>query len=171
LSSIDVYASALALLQQQHNVIVKPHPLTLSGEQERMQKLAPFSCLIRDSIDNVVLFELADLVLCDYGGAAFGAIYSDRNLVLLNLPNAANDPSTGQSSSDIEVRRHIAHVVPEEGHEIGLFLTEHAASYWVEQPKIRAKLREEYFAPYYGYASQVAALTILNTPKAHTTRM
>jgi hypothetical protein len=167
LSSIDVYAPAIALLQKDYNVIVKPHPLTLSTEEERMQKLAPFSCVIRESIDNVVLFQLADLLLCDYGGSAFGAIYTDRNVVLLDLPNAEADSMTGQDSSDIELRKHIAHVQADEADGLGLFLTEHAASYWAEQPRARAKLREEHFAPYYGYASQVAALAILNAPLAH----
>lgn len=171
LSSIEAFAEGIALLQQDHNVIVKPHPLTLITEPERMQKLEPFSCVIRESIDNVQLFQLADLLLCDYGGSAFGAIYTDCNVVLLDLPNADADPMIGLDSSDIELRKHIAHVTADEADGLGSFLTEHAASYWAEQPKVRAKLREEHFAPYYGYASHVAALAILNTPGALSKRV
>jgi hypothetical protein len=170
LCSIDAFAPAVAALQEHHNVIVKPHPLTVSDEPERMQLLEPFRCVIRESIDNVQLFQLADMLLCDYGGSAFGGIYTDRKLVLLDLPGAESNEVTGKDSSDIELRKYIPHLGADEPGLLGALLSEQADSIWAEQHKVRAALRELHFAQFYGYASQVAALAIVNAPRAHTRR-
>jgi len=168
LCSIEAFAPIVAELQEQHNVIVKPHPFTVSDEPTRMAALEGFRCVIRDPIDNVQLFQLADVLLCDYGGSPFGAIYTDRKLVLLDLPDAETNEVTGKDSSDIELRKYIPHLSRDQPELLGALLTERADSIWAEQVKVRAALRELHFAQHYGYASQVAALAIVNAPRAHT---
>jgi hypothetical protein len=168
LCSIEAFAPAIAALQERHNVIVKPHPLTLSDEPARMQELERFRCVIREPIDNVELFQLADMLVGDYGGSAFGGIYTDRNVVLLDLPGAESNDSTGKDSADVELRNYIPHLGAEQPELLEALLTDRADSIWAEQRKVRAALRELHFAAFYGYASQVAALAIVNAPRAHT---
>lgn len=164
LSSIDLFADSIATLQRDYNVIVKPHPLTLSGEPERMQKLAGFACCIREHIDNVELFQLADFLLCDYGGSAFGGIYTDRNLILLDLPGAAQDEVMGEDSSDILLRRVIPHLDAEQARRLPELLQDEGL--WQAQAAIRRRLSQYFFAPFHGFAAEVAALAIVNSPKS-----
>jgi hypothetical protein len=167
LCSIMAFAPAVTALQEQYNVIVKPHPFTATKEPKRMQALSGIRCVMTE-LNNVQLFQLADLVLSDYGGSPFGAIYTDRDQILLDVPNAESDAYTGKDSSDVELRKYIPHVAPDQPELLGVLLTEQAADIWAEQRRVRAVLRELHFAPYFGYSGQVAALALLNTPRALT---
>lgn len=164
LSSINLFAGAIAQLQGRYNVIVKPHPITLTDEPERMRQLEQFNCVIREHIDNVELFQLADFLLCDYGGSAFGGIYTDRNVLLLDLPDAMSDPLMGEDSSDILLRKYMPHLSAQQGNRLEELLDDEAL--WTAQRSIRTTLSQYYFAPFYGYASQVAALAIGNAARS-----
>lgn len=164
LSSIELFAVAVAKLQARYNVIVKPHPITLTDEPARMRELERFTCVIREHIDNVELFQLADFLLCDYGGSAFGGIYTDRNVLLLDLPNAEADPLMGEDSSDIWLRKYMPHLAAQHAGRLDELLEDDAL--WAAQRDVRAGLSQYYFAPFYGYAGQVAALAIANTARS-----
>jgi hypothetical protein len=168
LSSIDLFTPAIAKLQDRYNVIVKPHPLTITDEPARMRQLERFDCVFREHIDNVELFQLADFLLCDYGGSAFGGIYTNCNVLLLDLPNAAADPLTGDDSSDIWLRKVMPHVSAQQTSRLAAILEDEAL--WSAQQSVRANLSQYYFAPFYGYAGQVAALAIANASKTLTRR-
>lgn len=164
LSSIDLFAAAVARLQARYNVIVKPHPITITDEPARMRELERFTCVIREHIDNVVLFQLADFLLCDYGGSAFGGIYTDRNVLLLDLPKAEADPLMGEDSSDIWLRKYLPHLGNQNSGRLEELLED--ASLWEAQRPIRKTLSHYYFAPFYGYAGQVAAVAIANSARS-----
>lgn len=168
LSSIDLFATAIARLQTRYNVIVKPHPITITEEVARMRALERFACVIREHIDNVELFQLADFLLCDYGGSAFGGIYTDRNVLLLDLPNAEADPLTGKDSSDIWLRKYLPHISAQQSDHLEELLDN--TQLWEAQRPIRKTLSQYYFAPFYGYAGQVAALAIANSARSLTWR-
>jgi len=165
LSSIDAFTSAVASLQNCYNVIVKPHPITITSEPERMQQLQAINCLIREHIDNVVLFQLADYLLCDYGGSAFGGIYTDRNVLLFDLPNAERDALTGADSADIRLRHDLPHLGIDEVDRLESMLADDTL--WYAQREVRAKLSEAYFAPFHGFAAEVAALAITHAHARH----
>ncbi|MBG0842089.1 CDP-glycerol glycerophosphotransferase family protein [Ectopseudomonas toyotomiensis] len=164
LSSIELFAAAVARLQARYNVIVKPHPITITDEPARMRELERFGCVISEHIDNVELFQLADFLLCDYGGSAFGGIYTDRNVLLLDLPNAGADPLTGNDSSDIVLRKHLPHLIAQQSNRLEELLEDD--SLWEAQRPIRKTLSQSYFAPFYGYAGQVAAVAIANSARS-----
>lgn len=165
LSSIDLFAASLAGLQERFNVVVKPHPITITDEPERMRALERFGCVIREHIDNVELFQLSDFLLCDYGGSAFGGIYTDRKIALLDVPNAESDPLTGKDSSDIVLRQCMPHFSADQYAALERLLLDESALPWTEQRTVRSTLSFHFFAPFYGYASQVAALAITNAPR------
>lgn len=162
LCSLDLYGEQIALLANTYNVVVKPHPLSVSGEPGRIERLQrlPLTRVITGQLDNLELFRLADCVLCDYGGPAFGALYLDKKLVLLNVPGAENDSLTGGDSADIALRRHIPSLDTFTVPKLWGMLEDSAL--WEAQKHIRRRLRDYYFAPYQGFAASVAAKALGN---------
>lgn len=168
LSSIDLYAEKLSELSSSYNVIVKPHPGVISGEPARREllKKLKFTSFIENSFDNLKLFAIADYVLCDYGGTMFGAIYLDKNLLLLNIPAASEDSNTGELSNDIQVRNRIINLNSADLQEIKSLLSNEKI--WKDQQNVREDLRRLYFAPYYGFSSEITAQIIRNFDKILT---
>lgn len=162
LSSVATHAAAIGGLARHYNVVVKLHPLMSAEQPEMIEALQalPFKRLITDSSDNVELYRLADVVLCDYGGPAFGAIYTDRPLLLLNVAGAESDPLTGADSPDILIRQVVTNTGPCSAEALAQLIEDHAT--WEQQTIVRRELRQAFFAPHYGFASQVAAGTLAN---------
>lgn len=165
LSSVDLFADAIADLSTHYNVIVKTHPSSREKEPNRLTKLAqlPFTKLITDVYDNLNLFLVSDLVFCDYGGSSFGALYLDKPLILLDVPDAEKSKLTGPDSPDIDLRNKIVHIEDKYRYQLTAIIENEAI--WREQKIIRHQLREKYFSPYFGFSSYVAALAIKNSPK------
>lgn len=162
LSSVQTFCAMIAKLKSQYNIVVKPHPLSLTEDMEDIDLLKQqnFNAVVDDFIDNTYLFYVADYIFSDYGGTAFGAIYTDRNLLLLNMPGSENDQLTGVDSADIGLRQSIINVNPENGAELPAILSD--SKIWEAQKQIRKQLREIYFAPYYGNAAEITASILQN---------
>jgi hypothetical protein len=162
LSSIDVYADVMSRLSEKYNVVVKTHPLSEAAEPLRLKRLKTFKFtkVITDIFDNLELFYIADLVVSDYGGTAFGALYLDKPLLLLNLLNAEKDDLTGSGSPDILLRKHIINVNENERSSIGKLIEDEGL--WSKQSAVRQKLRREHFAPTYGFSADIAAKALKN---------
>lgn len=161
LSSIDLHADRVRTLEEKYNVILKPHPSTFTLEPERVRLLekAGFKHLIRDNYDNLKLFKAADWVFSDHSGTAFGALYTDRNLLLLDVPGAADHPQVGHDSPDILIRSTLLHVAHDDPRPLEKFLEDDAL--WEKQKIERRRWRDRFFTPNYGNASQKAAEAIL----------
>jgi len=161
LSSVGFFDQEISALTETYNVVVKLHPLMPGSEPDRVTALKrhPFTRLIADSSDNLPLYQLADYMLFDYGGPPFGAIYTDKNMILLNVPNAENDELTGIGSPDIRIRQNLVNVNAGE-RAIARLLADD--SIWQKQRHVRRAIRKVYFAPYFGFSSKVAASALLN---------
>lgn len=161
-SSIDAFAEPIARLATTHQVVVKPHPHTVQREEHRMELLRrlPFARLVDEPVDSVEMIALADTVLADYGGSAFGAIYADKSLLLLNVPGSEGDAFVGRESYDVELRRTIASV--EMGNADWMATMLGNESIWEQQQAERARLRAEFFAPTYGFSGEIAAAALRN---------
>lgn len=161
LSSVTYFDVEISALTELYNVIVKLHPLMPESEPERVEVLLRhhFTHVITDSSDNLPLYQLADFMLFDYGGPPLAAIYADKNLILLNVDGAADDDLTGEDSPDITIRRHLVNVNSADN-AIAELLAD--TSLWEQQRPVRRALRKTYFAPYFGFSSQVAANALLN---------
>jgi hypothetical protein len=160
LSSMDDYADAISALSTDYNVIVKTHPLSLEAEPKRIEKLAcyPFTLMINDVYDNLDLFLVSDFVFCDYGGTAFGALYLDLNLLLLNIAPPEDDQLTGIDSPDILLRQSIVNIEKDQKHTLDELLND--SDIWQQQKHARAALRLQYFTHEYGTASPRVVETI-----------
>lgn len=162
LSSVGIYDEAIADLMDQYNVVIKLHPLMAVDDHKRAAGLDRhgFTLVIGDSRDNLPLYQLADFMLCDYGGPAFGGIYTDKNLLLLNVPGAEEDEYTGADSPDVLIRRDIVSIDPDQAGRLRPLLGD--ARLWEAQAAVRRRLRERFFAPYYGFSSEIAAQALRN---------
>ena len=162
LSSVGLFDEQIAALAGKYNVIVKVHPLMPGDEPDRVTRLRrhTFTHLITDASDNLPLYQLADFMLFDYGGPPFAGLYTDKRMLLLNVPNAARDQLAGEDSPDIALRQTIANVDASTSGDIAQLLGD--KDLWDKQRKQRDQLRKLYFAPYYGFSAMVAALTLSN---------
>lgn len=161
LSSVGLFDQEISALADKYNVVVKLHPLMPESEPERVtaMKRYPFTRLIADASDNLPLYQLADFMLFDYGGPPFGAIYTDKNMILLNVPDAENDELTGNQSPDIRIRQNLVNVNAGERAIARLLADE---TIWKAQRSARRAIRKVFFAPYFGFSSRVAASALLN---------
>ncbi len=163
-SSIDDFVETIAALRDEVNVITKVHPITAGTEPSRMARLAAagLANVGGPDFDNVELFYAADIVAADFGSSAFGAIYADRDVVLLNTPAimARPDNLVGRDSLDRRIREWVLNIDPGEGAQILEYLRDPAAR--EQQRGVRERLRRSLFAPFHGCAADVAATAIRN---------
>lgn len=156
---LDLYARELSQLSQDYNLIVKPHPMSWDNETDYVSELEglPFQAVVREALDNLILFQLADWVLCDYGGTAFSALYTDCPLILLDHPDYQGQAGEDPLSSDTDqwLRRYIIHLGPGQAAQIPELLA--SRRLWQAQKPVRAWLRQQLFSTNYGYSAQTAA--------------
>lgn len=162
LSSVGIFDERIAALRGSYNVVIKVHPLMAVTEPEKVDALERlgFARVIRDATDNVPLYRIADYVLCDYGGPAFGAIYTDRNLLLLDVAAAEGNELLQHDSPELLIRERIAHVDSSQQADLAALLADDGL--WAAQAEHRATLRRLFFAPHFGYASRIAADVLAN---------
>lgn len=91
-SSIPFFANKLSELASEFNFIVRPHPIALRTNPELASSLKGLGFLVdTDPTRNMnKLFKISDVVLCDQGGSAFGALYLEKRLILLELLSDTN---------------------------------------------------------------------------------
>jgi hypothetical protein len=162
--SIPAFADTIASLRDEMNVLVKVHPLTATQGPYHMGCLeeAGLRSVADVDFDNVELFYAADIVAADYGGSPFGAIYTDRDLVLLNTPavDYRGHELSPSGSLDTRLREWILNIDPGEGQLIRDYLRDPAAR--EQQRGVRGRLRRSVFAPFDGCSAKAAALVLSN---------
>jgi hypothetical protein len=164
-SSIDAFAETIAGLRDTFNVLLKVHPFSATQEPARMARLAELglASTVDPIQDNLDLLYAADIVAADYGGSAFAAIHTDRDLVLLNTPGVGTDPRdtvVGADSLDVRLREWILNIDPGEGDVVRDHIADPGARQ--QQRVAREGLRRQLFAPFRGCAGEVAATTLRN---------
>jgi tetratricopeptide (TPR) repeat protein len=90
-SSIDIFMKAVIGLSNDYNVLIKVHHKTETHEAERKEALASQRTVhYFGAMDDLLpLLDAADVVMSDYSGAIFDAIYVRKPIVLLQ-----SDPAT-----------------------------------------------------------------------------
>jgi len=162
LSTLNAFSDVMGSLCETYNVIVKTHPLIATREPAKLEALKPynFHAVITHAVDNLELFPLADVVVCDYGGTAFGAIYLDKPLLLLNMPDAEKDSLVGEDSPDLALRQVIVNFDIADRWQLETAIE--TADVWLKQAEIRRRLRDKYFFPSYGFSAEMAYFAIKN---------
>jgi hypothetical protein len=159
--SIPHFARALAPLRERYNFIVRPHPLSFRKSPDEIALLRSLGFLLdnQPARDMNKLLKLADVMLCDYGGSAFGAVYLRKRMVLLEVPGA-RDWYTVRNASNLELAQHYPAFGPDRADEIGALLDDEV--FWREQAASAAPLADKYFADFRGHSAQRAAGILSN---------
>lgn len=113
LSSLDLYAKAVAGLQDTCNLLVKLHHNTYLLEDGRLHAVQRIWPTVRQaqSCDLHALIDLADLVISDYSGAIFDALLHNKALVLLNTPKPLSSAKLDHNSIEWRHRSELGQVV------------------------------------------------------------
>lgn len=161
MSSVKHYSDAIAALKDDYNLLVKLHPGTY-GEPDSMEALRQHGIpLLSDrSINNVQMFYVTDYVLADYGGSPFGAIYTGKKLLLLNVDDAAAHNTMGEDSLDLKIREWVLNIDADKRFDIPKILADDTV--WDSQLSHYEAARAHFFAPNYGTSSRVAAHAVLD---------
>ncbi len=103
LSSVENYIKEFSLLRSGNNIVVRPHPTMKYNDPDNHKKLftVDFNYIDNTTDDNVQLYALADLMIFDYGGPMFGALYLNKNFAFLDMElKSKNNSYLGESSSE-----------------------------------------------------------------------
>lgn len=108
LSSYETFADAVASLTSEFNVILKIHHITRRNGDAAMEKIRrKFPSHAGADADIVELLSVADVMISDYSGAIFDAVYCRKPMVLLDTPGAENDRESRSDPHSLErARRH-----------------------------------------------------------------
>lgn len=112
LSSYRSFISSIQLLSNTYNVILKLHHNTIYLHQDSIKKNEDnvFLCT-NENIDKLI--QISDVVISDYSGAIFDAIYSKKNVILLQETNFEHGNHPKVSPDSLEISR---------GNEIGIIV-------------------------------------------------
>lgn len=85
--NIKTWIKQISELKNEFNLIIRPHPKTYLNNQSLLRVLENLNFII-DKDQNRKIGDLilnSDLILCDYGGAVFDALYLKKPLLFLEL--------------------------------------------------------------------------------------
>jgi len=87
LSSVDIFLDAILELSDRYNVLLKLHHNTDILEKNRVDIKKDDNIHYFGATDDALdLLSISDIVISDYSGAIFDAIYCDKPVILLDLP-------------------------------------------------------------------------------------
>ena len=86
LSSLDLFLNAVLELSENYNLLIKVHHNTDLMEKGRVSiDKKHYRHYLGANDDSLALFSVADIVISDYSGAIFDAIFCKKPLILLDL--------------------------------------------------------------------------------------
>ena len=108
------WVEKISELRKYYNIIVRPHPKSLKVLPELKEKLTQKGFFVDTKSDRKIgnIFKVSDLVLCDYGGTIFSAIYLEKPIVLLNMDYKSEfiKDLKNNISLDLEIRSDLANI-------------------------------------------------------------
>ena len=162
LSSIEKYIKEISSLTNTYNIVARPHPQIKTNNPESYKKLFKVNFnYVDDSLDdNVQLFALADLMIFDYGGSMFGALYLNKNFAFLDMKiESKNSNRLGGLSSEDYLKSFFPERIAT------LENLKYICNYCLKNPpknSVIKSLREEFFNTSYQGNSAERAYNLLN---------
>lgn len=99
LSSYSQFADAVSALSKNHNVILKVHHNSQLASSRIIESARASFDIVCDTCDDIVeLLAMADVMISDFSGAIFDAIYCEVPVVLLN-PSRIEGADVGKSDA------------------------------------------------------------------------
>ena len=98
-------------LNNDYNIIVRPHPKAVNLNYEIVNTFKQKNFFVDLNSERKIgdLFKISDMVICDYGGTIFDAMYLEKPILLLNMENKSVyvKELIENLSLDIELRKHL----------------------------------------------------------------
>lgn len=86
LSSFDLYIDEILALNKEYNLLIKLHHNTEMLEASRLKRLKKYNINFFGKDDDILeLITVSDIVISDYSGAIFDALYCKKPIVLLDI--------------------------------------------------------------------------------------
>lgn len=154
--SIPYFAEEISQLKNQFNIIVRPHPISFRLDVEGIELLKSLAFNIDSdpTRDMNKLFRVAETVLCDHGGSAFGALYLGKKLVFLKTPTA-DTATVLNGSSNLELIKYYPELEIGQVETLSALLND--TDYWVSCLGNGRELSDKFFADYRGNSSRITA--------------
>lgn len=109
--NISQWVKKISMLNKKFNIIIRPHPRTLINEPRIEKNLRRHNFFVDTEPDRRIgeLFKISDIVLSDYGGTIFSAIYLTKPVILLNMKKDSEFVSElkENQSLDVELRKYL----------------------------------------------------------------
>jgi hypothetical protein len=103
LSSFAEFSDSILALSERFNVILKVHHNSLLGDAKHESQLrAEFKNVCESKHDIIELLSICDVLISDFSGAIYDAIYCEVPVILLDPSNAENADSSICDSYSIE---------------------------------------------------------------------
>jgi CDP-glycerol glycerophosphotransferase (TagB/SpsB family) len=160
-STIETYETAIKNLSNNYKVILRPHPLEINPKSPRFKQnvwdivnSGKFLTNIKSSENLNDLYALADIVLVDYGGAIYSAVYLEKRVLLLNHPDALNDIGIVESNS-MDARLYLPSVDPDDAHLIESYISDEG--FWEKWRARQLACRKKYFGDIRGGSAKIVA--------------
>jgi hypothetical protein len=123
LGNIEPWLDQVLQLRDEFNLLVRPHPKTLSTKPEYATRLKDLGFLVDSNADQdfEMLVRGADLVLADYGDPIMCAVYVGTPLVILNMSPGAKYGQGQKNAGSLctKAREFIPNFYPGEAKFIG----------------------------------------------------
>lgn len=145
LSSVDIFLESIIALSNEYNILMKLHHNTDILEKNRVSKNDTRSIHYFGATDDALeLLSISDMVLTDYSGAIFDAIYCEKPLLLLDLPSETleNIDKIDQFSLEINERDELGYRIenPKEIIEAVKYVEKNSKDIIEKQNRMKEKL-------------------------------
>ena len=106
--NILTWSNKICFLKEFYNVIVRPHPKSLSRNESTIKNLKKYKYTIDNNYNRNIskLIQCSDIVIVDYGAIIFEGLYLNKNIILLDMINNSKyvKELTNNNSLEIKIR-------------------------------------------------------------------
>jgi len=107
--NINSWLEKIRILNKEFNLIVRPHPFSLTYDSQLIKKIKRYKLNVDTSQSRQIgeILKISDIIICDYGGSVFNALYFEKPIVLLNMPQNSSyvNDLIKDNSLDISLRK------------------------------------------------------------------
>ena len=149
--NIYLWYKKIEFLQKDYNIIIRPHPKTIASEPN-IEKVLKKSNYFVDKDPNRKMgdmYKISDLIIGDFGGTIFSAIYLNKTVILLNMPAKSKfvEGLEESNSLDLELRKNLIGLNLSNSKEIIAQKINYARKSYIKN-KVILKLKKKYFGNY-----------------------
>ena len=149
------WIETMSKLNNEFNIIIRPHPKLLNKEIKILDILRNKNFFVDLKSDRKIgeIYKVSDLIICDYGGTIFSALYLEKPILLLNIDKNTEFYNQQQKnlSLDIFLRNEIINLDLNQKDKLKLFFSKALEREYINKIK---SLKKKYFGEKKDYLSK-----------------